>query len=76
VGAIRSGRERYAQGAGEYGSAPGVTFVQGTVIKLDPISGCKPVTAPQARERLVSQAGGPRQSGYSFGSSDGTSRIR
>lgn len=26
----------YAQGAGEYGSAGGATFIEGTVIELDP----------------------------------------
>ncbi len=35
-GADGSESERYAQGAGEYGSAPGVTFIKGTVIELDP----------------------------------------
>ena len=34
-GANGSERERYTQGAGEYGSAPGVTFIKGRVIKLD-----------------------------------------
>ena len=34
-GANRSGRERYARGAGEYGSAPGLTFIKGTAIALD-----------------------------------------
>ena len=28
--------ERYAQGAGEYGSASGVIFIKGTPIMLDP----------------------------------------
>jgi hypothetical protein len=36
VGAIRSESERYTQGAGEYGSASGVTFIKGTPIVLDP----------------------------------------
>ena len=35
-GASRSESERYAQGAGEYRSAPGVNFIKGTVIKLEP----------------------------------------
>ena len=62
MGAIRSGRERYAQGAGEYGSAPGVTFIKGTVIELDPAGqlyaaigratcahGCRAWTTPGTR---------------------------
>jgi hypothetical protein len=35
-GANRSESERYGQGAGEYGSEPGVTFIKGTPILLDP----------------------------------------
>jgi hypothetical protein len=30
------GTVTYAQAAGEYGSAPGVTFLKGTVIELNP----------------------------------------
>jgi hypothetical protein len=34
-GANGSESERYAQGAGEYGSAPGVIFIKGTVNEPD-----------------------------------------
>ena len=37
-GANGSEWERYVQGAGEYGSASGVTFIKGTTIILDPAS--------------------------------------
>ncbi len=37
-GADRSELERYAQGAGEYGSAPGVTFIKGMPIVLESAS--------------------------------------
>lgn len=36
VGANGSESERYAQGAGEHGSAPGITYIKRTPIVLDP----------------------------------------
>ena len=69
-GANRSGRERYAQGAGEYGSAPGLTFIKGTVIELDPAGALYAAIGagnlvPLTGQALFSSAGGSSGGGVS-----------